>query len=229
MIAESLNIPKTVVLRILEEDLGKRKLCARFFPTVLGTWAKERSRHILPRHYRVGRCRQKFLTKLLWVMRPVFLPMTPQQGDRYLLGLVRQPLGWKKLKFQRSRLKNKLIIFFWLLRSCAQRIRTRGKTVNAEYYKRVIDRLLKRIQRVRPAAFWSRDFFLLHDNAPAHKAASFCQFLSQTNVTTLYHYAYSPYLSPPDYFLFPSLKMKLKGLLFADAVEIQETVTDELK
>jgi hypothetical protein len=30
MIAESLNIPKTVVLRILKEDLGKRKLCARF-------------------------------------------------------------------------------------------------------------------------------------------------------------------------------------------------------
>jgi len=30
MIAESLNIPKTVVLRVLKEDLGKRKLCARF-------------------------------------------------------------------------------------------------------------------------------------------------------------------------------------------------------
>ena len=30
MIAESLNIPKTVVLCILKEDLGKRKLCARF-------------------------------------------------------------------------------------------------------------------------------------------------------------------------------------------------------
>jgi len=30
MIAESLNIPKTVVLRILKEDLGKRMLCARF-------------------------------------------------------------------------------------------------------------------------------------------------------------------------------------------------------
>jgi len=32
MIAESLNIPKTVVLRFLKEDLGKRKLCARFIP-----------------------------------------------------------------------------------------------------------------------------------------------------------------------------------------------------
>jgi hypothetical protein len=32
MIAESLNIHKAVVLRILKEDLGKRKLCARFVP-----------------------------------------------------------------------------------------------------------------------------------------------------------------------------------------------------
>jgi hypothetical protein len=49
------------------------------------------------------------------------------------------------------------------------------------------------------------------------------------NVTTLYHPPYSPDLSPPDYFLFPKLKMKLKGLHFADVAEIQEATTDELK
>ena len=32
MIADSLNIPKTLVLQFLEEDLGKRKLYARFVP-----------------------------------------------------------------------------------------------------------------------------------------------------------------------------------------------------
>jgi hypothetical protein len=35
MIAESLKIPKTVVFRILKEDLGKRQLCARFVPHCL--------------------------------------------------------------------------------------------------------------------------------------------------------------------------------------------------
>jgi len=53
-----------------------------------------------------------------------------------------------------------------------------GKTVNAEFYKGVMDRLLKRIQWVHPVAFYSRDFFFLHDNGPAHKAASVCQFLT---------------------------------------------------
>jgi hypothetical protein len=32
MLAESLNIPKTVVLQILKEDLGKEKVGARFIP-----------------------------------------------------------------------------------------------------------------------------------------------------------------------------------------------------
>jgi len=40
---------------------------------------------------------------------------------------------------------------------------------------------------------------------------------------------YSPDLPPPLYFLFPKLKMNLKGLHFVDVVEIQEAATDELK
>jgi len=43
-----------------------------------------------------------------------------------------------------------------------------GKTVNAGFYKGGVDCLLKRIHQVRSVAFCSGDFFLLHDNAPAH-------------------------------------------------------------
>jgi hypothetical protein len=41
MIAESLNIPNTLVLRILKEDLGKRNLCVRFVPNSLLPEQKE--------------------------------------------------------------------------------------------------------------------------------------------------------------------------------------------
>jgi len=84
-----------------------------------------------------------------------------------------------------------------------------GKTVNAEFFKGVMDRLLKRIHRVLPAAFCTREFLLLHDNAPAHKAASVCQFFTPKNVATLYHPLHCPDLSPSDYFVFPNFKMKL--------------------
>jgi hypothetical protein len=91
-----------------------------------------------------------------------------------------------------------------------------------------MDRLLKCI---RPAAFWSRDFFLLHDNGPAQKS---CKFLSIFDPKKCYNplsppSSYCPDLSIPDYFLFHKLKLKLKGLHFTDVAEIQEAVTDELK
>jgi hypothetical protein len=63
---------------------------------------------------------------------------------------------------------------------------------------------------------------------PSSKLQVFASF-DPKNVITLYHPQYSPDFSPADYFLFPKLKMKLKGLHFADVAEIQETVTDELK
>ena len=80
-----------------------------------------------------------------------------------------------------------LIIFFDSQSEVHKEFVPEGRKVNAEFYKGVMDHLPKRIQRVRPAGFCSRDFFLLHDNAPAHKTASFCQFLKPENVTTLYH------------------------------------------
>ena len=93
MIAESLNIPKSVVPRIMKEDLGKRKLCARF---VLHTLTPEQ------REDQVTSCQdiiamadadRLLLTKYLREMRPIVLPMTPKQSDRVVNGLVRQPLG----------------------------------------------------------------------------------------------------------------------------------------
>jgi hypothetical protein len=105
-----------------------------------------------------------------------------------------------------------------------------GKTVNAEFYKGVMDRLLKRIQRVRPAAFCSLDFFLLHGNAPVHKSASVCQFL--TTPKKCYNPSSPPELSrliSATVFTVPQVEKKLKGLHSADVAEIQEAVSDELK
>jgi len=110
-----------------------------------------------------------------------------------------------------------------------------GKTVNVEFYKGVMYRLLKHIQRVRPAAFCCRDFFLLHDNAPAHKAASVCQFLTPKTFTALYHNncdnpALSRFISA-GLFSVPQVENEVKRtrLHFADVAEIQEAVTNELK
>jgi len=71
------------------------------------------------------------------------------------------------------------------------------------YYKVVMERLLKRIQHVRPGMCESGDWFLLHNNAPSHNATIVKQFLTQRKVTVLDHPLYSPDLASADYFLFP--------------------------
>jgi exoribonuclease II len=47
-------------------------------------------------------------------------------------------------------------------------------------------------RRILKEDLCSRDFFFLHDNAPAHKAASVCQFFNQQKFKTIYHPPYSP-------------------------------------
>ena len=102
-----------------------------------------------------------------------------------------------------------------------------GCTVNAEYYKGVLGRLISRLRRVRPALYRTCGFFLLHD-VPAHWAAKIRQFLAQKQVATFNHLPYSPDFSPPDYFLFPKVKLQLKGARFDTIEEIQKAVTDQL-
>jgi len=119
-----------------------------------------------------------FLTKLLREMRPGVLPMTPKQSDKSS-EWVGETSPWPKLKFQRSRIKNMLIIFFYSQGIVHKEFVPEGKAVYPEFYKGVMDHLLKRIQWVCPALFWPWDFFLLHNNVPTHKAASVCQFLTK--------------------------------------------------
>jgi len=93
MIAEPLNIPKTVLLRILKEDLGKRKLCARFVPHSLTPEQREDRVTSCQDIIAMANADKTFLTKLLWEMRPGVLRVTPKQSDRVLTALVRQPLS----------------------------------------------------------------------------------------------------------------------------------------
>ena len=67
----------------------------------------------------------------------------------------------KKLKFQRSRIKTMFKFVFDSQGVMHKEFVSEGKTVNVEFYKGVMDRLVNRIQRVRPAAFCSRDFFFV--------------------------------------------------------------------
>jgi len=95
-----------------------------------------------------------------------------------------------------------------------------GQTVNAALYVKILRRLQENVQRKRPDQWWNNTWLLHHDNVPAHAALLTQWFLTDNNMTVVPHPPYSPDLAPCD-FLFPKLKMKLKGRKFQMVEEIQ--------
>jgi histone-lysine N-methyltransferase SETMAR len=177
MIAESLNIPKTVALPILKEDLGKRKLCARLVPHSLTPEQREDRVTFCQDVIAMADADKNLFNKIImgdktWCF--AYDPETKRQSSEWVGKTSHRP---KKLKFKMSRIKTMLIIFS-TQGVVHKEFAPEGKILIAEFYKGVMVHLLKPIYRVRPAAFCYRDFFLLRDNAPAHKAAIVCQFLT---------------------------------------------------
>jgi hypothetical protein len=93
IIAESLNISKDVVLRILKEDLRKRKLCAGFVPRSLTHEQREDRVTSCQDIIAMTAAANNFFNKVLLQTRSGVLPMTPKQSDRVLNELARHPLG----------------------------------------------------------------------------------------------------------------------------------------
>ena len=84
-------------------------------------------------------------------------------------------------------------------------------------------------RRKRPENIITNSWFLLHDNAPAHRSVLVEDFLSKNNVTTLEYPPYSPDLAADVICLFPWLKSALKGRRFGDATDNIKNATEELK
>jgi len=74
----------------------------------------------------------------------------------------------------------------------------------------------------------NQKWFLLHDNAPAHRSVLVKDFLAKNNVTTLQHPPHSPDLAPTD-FTFRPLKPALKVRRFCEASDIFKNAMTELK
>jgi hypothetical protein len=90
-----------------------------------------------------------------WCFAFIGIPETKQQSSEW----VGETSPWlKKLKFQKPCIKT-TIIFFDSQGIVLKEFVPEGKTVNAEFYKGVMDRLLKHIKQVHPPAFCCRDFF----------------------------------------------------------------------
>jgi len=97
-----------------------------------------------------------------------------------------------------------------------------GMTVNADFYCDVLRRLRENVRHKRPQKWRNQNLIIHHNNAVVHSSFKVSQFLAKNNMTVIPHPPYSPDLVPCDVFLFPKLKLRMKGQTFDTNEEIQE-------
>jgi histone-lysine N-methyltransferase SETMAR len=85
------------------------------------------------------------------------------------------------------------------------------------------------VWRKQPEIWTAGSWLLHHDNARAHTALSIRQFLAKHSIPTLSQPPYSPDLSPSNFFLFPKLKITLKGRRVQTVGDIITNAMNDLK
>ena len=84
----------------------------------------------------------------------------------------------KKARMSKSKIKS-MLIFFLSQGIVHKEFVPPGQTVNQTIYREVLERLRKRVARVRPGI--ARTWMLHHDNAPCHSAVS-NEFLAEKSI-----------------------------------------------
>lgn len=153
-------------------------------------------------------------------------PETAQQSSEYRFK--NEPIP-KRARQDRSKIKVMLTVFFDYQGIVHKEFLPTGETVNKEYYLNVMRRLRESIRRKRPELWQNKSWVLHHDNAPSHTAIIIREFLMRNQTVTVPQAPYSPDMAPCDFFLFPRLKLALRGYQFPSIQAIKEKSLTALK
>ena len=83
----------------------------------------------------------------------------------------------KKARMKKSKIKSMFICFFDSQGIVHKEFEPSGQTVNQTFCRKVLQRLRKRVARVRPSI--ARTWMLHHNNAPCHTAVSINEFVAE--------------------------------------------------
>jgi len=196
-------------------------IAAKFVPRLLTPEQKEHHVAICQELCQRAMDDPSFMSRVItgdesWVYG--YYPETKQQSSQWKSPGSPRP---KKARQSCSATKSMLIVFFNIWGIVHHEFVPEGQTVNAEFYCNVLRRLREDIQRKRPELWCAGNWLLHDDNASSHRALVTREFLAHKGITTLPHPPYSPDLAPCDFFLFPKMKLQLKGRRFDRVEEIQ--------
>ena len=220
-IASAVGVSVGTCHQVLTQTLEMRKTTAKFVPRLLTDDQMKHRVDICKKLLKRSRCENAFKEKIItgdetWIY--CYDPETKQQSAQWKSPGSPRP---KKARQVKSKIKSMLIVFFDCRGIVHREFVPQGQPVNQHFYIDVLRRLREDVRRKRPGLWASGDWLLHIDNAPAHSALLVQQYLESHNMETIAHPPYSPDLAPCDFFLFPKLKVALKGHRFDSVNDLQ--------
>lgn len=227
MVAEKLGLDKMVVHKIISEDLGMRKICAKLVPKVLTEQQKENREAVAKDLLERIEEDPQFFDNVITGDESWFFEYDPETKRQSCEWHTPQSPRQKKARMSKSRMKAMLIVFFDNKGVVHSEFVPEGRTVTGAFYVEVLKRLQRRVNRVRPqiAANWR----IHHDNAPSHTSFVVNEHLAKQGIVTIPQPPYSPDLAPADFFLFPKVKTALKGRHYGTLDAVKAACTRALK
>ncbi|XP_057658478.1 histone-lysine N-methyltransferase SETMAR-like [Diorhabda carinulata] len=214
---------------ILSEELGYRKVCARWVPRLLTVDQKlnrfQVCKRLLARFREEG---DPFLSHIVTCDETWVHHYTPESKQASMEWRKKGETGPVKAKSRLSAGKVLATVFFDQCGLLHLDFLHERRTINAAYYCKILTEVRLAYRRKR-RHLPMRKVILLHDNARPHTEALTVQKLEQLGWETLEHPPYSPDLSPCDFHVFGPLKEALGGQKFHSDNEVEAYVRNWLQ
>ncbi|UYV68153.1 hypothetical protein LAZ67_5003210 [Cordylochernes scorpioides] len=202
---------------------------SKFVPRILTEEQKEVRMDVCKNMVEMTRTDPEWMQKIItgdetWVYQ--YDPETKRQSSQWIERGEPKP---KKARFTKSKVKTLLVTFFYINGLVHHEFIPFRRTINQEVYLGIMRRLREAVRLKRPERWQNNDWILHVDNARPPTAHVVLQFLAKHSTIQIPHPPYSPDLAPNDFFLYPKLKMKLKGRKFDNVDMIQAESKATLK
>ena len=228
-VAEEVGISVGTAHSIITEQLEMRKLAAKWVPHLLSEEQRQVRVRVCRSHLQRLRREPGLLNRIVtgdetWCYS--FDPLLKSQSAEW-----HTPNSPRPTKAIRSRAALKLLhcVFFDFQGVLLNYSMPRGQTVNGDVYLDILRKLRRAIRDKRPAELLDDGVLLLHDNAGPHRCHDVVETVVSWGWEILEHPPYSPDLAPCDFFLFPKMKMPLRGICFEDEEAINTAVSASLR
>ncbi|UYV63328.1 hypothetical protein LAZ67_2003761, partial [Cordylochernes scorpioides] len=184
-VAEDLNISIGLCHSIFINDLGMRRVAAKFVPKLLNCDQKQHRMNIANEMLDSVRDDPNLLQRVItgdeaWVYG--YDVETKAQSSQWKLPHEPRP---KNARQVRSNVKVLLTVFFDCRGVVHHEFLPQGRTVNKEYYLQVMRNLREAIRQKRPDLWKNKNWLLHHDNAPAHTSLLVRDFLAKNNTLVM--------------------------------------------